>query len=144
MRWASSSTTAGFRSIIFSCPSFCTTDCAIQFFRTPRFNHHRQGNRGGPTPLDYGVQIETLFQIGLLCGGALLHPVSVKKHLNAKQISSVPCPTCGVAPGMRCQLFSGALRRQPHVDRRFVAIEALVQEAETVHAGPSRRKPKRS
>jgi hypothetical protein len=83
-------------------------------------------------------------KIGLFCDGRLLHSVTMKRHLTAKQISSVPCPTCGVAPGMRCERYSGALRRQPHIDRRFVATEVLVQEAETVHAGPSRRKSKRS
>ena len=80
-------------------------------------------------------------KFALSCAGRLLHPVTMKKHLTANQTSCVPCPTCGVAPGMRRKRYSGALRRHPHVDRRFVAIEALVQ-AETVHAGPSKRKSK--
>ena len=96
-----------------------------------------------PDTIRLGVQNGTTFHFGLHCGSRLLHPVSVKKRLNAKQMSSVPCPTCGAAPGMPCEIYSGGIRR-PHVDRKFVAIEALVQEAETVHAGPSRRKSKRS
>ena len=47
-----------------------------------------------------------------------------KKELTPKQLSSVPCPTCGVAAGERCVLHSGAPRSEPHVDRKFAAAEA--------------------
>ena len=47
------------------------------------------------------------------------------KELTPEQLSSVPCPTCGVATGERCVLNSGALRSGSHVDRKFSAIEAV-------------------
>jgi CRP/FNR family transcriptional regulator, cyclic AMP receptor protein len=53
-----------------------------------------------------------------------------------KQVSSVPCPTCGVAAGQRCLLHSGALRSEPHVDRRLSAIEAI----ETQNAIPQQNR----
>ena len=46
-----------------------------------------------------------------------------KKDLNLKESISVPCPVCKVAAGKRCQLFAGGLRFDPHVDRKFAAIE---------------------
>jgi len=48
-----------------------------------------------------------------------------KKDLTPKQMSSVPCPTCGVAAGMRCVLTTGGLRSEPHVDRKLAAAEAI-------------------
>ena len=50
------------------------------------------------------------------------------KNLTAKQISSVPCPTCGAAAGERCVLLSGAPRKEPHVNRKLAAIEAVEKE----------------
>jgi hypothetical protein len=47
------------------------------------------------------------------------------RNLTLKQLTAVPCPTCGVAPGMRCLLHSGAPRSEPHVDRRLSAAEAI-------------------
>ena len=51
-----------------------------------------------------------------------------KKELTPEQIISVPCPTCGVAAGMRCVLYSGALRSAPHGNRKLSAIEAIQGE----------------
>jgi hypothetical protein len=48
-----------------------------------------------------------------------------KKDRTPKQLSSIPCPTCGVAAGMRCVLNSGGPRSEPHVDRKLAAAEAL-------------------
>jgi hypothetical protein len=48
-----------------------------------------------------------------------------KKELTRKQMSSVPCPTCGVAVGKGCILYSGGLRLEPHLVRKLSAIEAL-------------------
>lgn len=54
-----------------------------------------------------------------------LHYVVVKtKELTAKQISSVPCTTCGAAIGEACELHTGAPRTEPHRDRKLSAIEA--------------------
>jgi hypothetical protein len=48
-----------------------------------------------------------------------------KEELARKQMSSVPCPTCGVAAGKRCIVYSGSLRFEAHVARKLAAIEAL-------------------
>lgn len=42
-----------------------------------------------------------------------------------KQLTSVPCPTCGAAKGARCLLHSGAPRAEPHVDRKLLAAETV-------------------
>lgn len=47
------------------------------------------------------------------------------KDLTLQQLSSVPCPTCGVGVGQRCLLHSGAPRSEPHVDRKLSAAEAV-------------------
>ena len=52
-----------------------------------------------------------------------------KSDLTEKQWFSVPCPTCGVAPGEPCLLHSGGLRTEPHLDRKLSAAEAI----ETIH-----------
>jgi hypothetical protein len=53
------------------------------------------------------------------------HSIKVKKSaLTSKQISSVPCPTCGVAMGKRCLLYTGGLRSEAHIQRKLSAIEA--------------------
>jgi hypothetical protein len=60
------------------------------------------------------------------------HSVRMKKsELTLKQVSAVPCPTCGVAIGMPCVLHSGRKRLEPHVDRKLAAIEAL----EAIYSG---------
>jgi hypothetical protein len=47
------------------------------------------------------------------------------RDLTVKQLNAVSCPTCGVAPGQRCILHSGALRSDSHVDRKLSAVEAI-------------------
>jgi len=55
-----------------------------------------------------------------------LHAVTMKKsQLAPKESSTVPCPSCGVAAGMRCISYSGAVRTEPHVERKLAAIEAV-------------------
>src|ERR1700675_3520236 len=56
-----------------------------------------------------------------------------RKELTPEQLSAVPCPTCGVGVGERCVLHSGALRSEPHVDRKFVAAAAA--EGERINPG---------
>jgi len=63
--------------------------------------------------LGLGVQNGTDYQLALLG-----HFWMKKRHLTAKQLSSVACPTCGVSVGRRCILYSGALRSAPHVNRK--------------------------
>jgi hypothetical protein len=47
------------------------------------------------------------------------------RQLTRKQISSVRCPTCGVAAGRRCILAAGGLRNEPHGARNFLAAETM-------------------
>jgi hypothetical protein len=55
-----------------------------------------------------------------------LHYGIVKiKDLTLKQIQSVPCPTCGAAIEKACELHTGALRTEPHRDRKLSAAEAV-------------------
>ena len=62
------------------------------------------------------------------------HSVRMKKsELTLKQVSGVPCPTCGVATGMPCVLHSGGKRLEPHVDRKLAAIEVL--EKKSIYSG---------
>jgi hypothetical protein len=55
-----------------------------------------------------------------------LHHVAVKtRELTRKQILSVPCLTCGAATEEACELHTGALRTEPHRDRKLSAAEAV-------------------
>jgi hypothetical protein len=47
------------------------------------------------------------------------------KELSPKQLLSVPCPTCGAAIGEGCELHTGALRTEPHRDRKLSAADAV-------------------
>ncbi len=51
------------------------------------------------------------------------------KALTLKQIHSVPCPTCGAASEEPCELHTGALRTEPHRDRKLSAAEAVEGQA---------------
>jgi hypothetical protein len=58
--------------------------------------------------------------------GEALHDIAMKtKDLTPEQMASVPCPTCGAAIGEDCELNSGALRFEPHRDRRLSAADAV-------------------
>jgi hypothetical protein len=50
--------------------------------------------------------------------------------LTQKQLSSVPCPMCGVPVGHRCILQAGGLRKETHTDRRLIAVEAIERNRE--------------
>jgi hypothetical protein len=56
------------------------------------------------------------------------------KDLTPKQLLSVPCPTCGVAAGMRCERYSGVPRKMPHPDRKIAAAEALAHKKSKRHS----------
>jgi hypothetical protein len=47
------------------------------------------------------------------------------RELTPTQLSSVPCPTCGVAAGQHCLLRSGAARPESHVDRKLATAESI-------------------
>jgi hypothetical protein len=57
--------------------------------------------------------------------GMLQYVVVKTKELTLKQILSVPCTTCGAAIGGACELPTGALRTEPHRDRKLSAAEAV-------------------
>jgi hypothetical protein len=52
------------------------------------------------------------------------------KELTRKQILSVPCPICGAAKEDACELHTGALRNEPHRDRKLSAAEAVETKPE--------------
>ena len=52
-----------------------------------------------------------------------------KSELTPEQVASVSCPICGASIGESCVLHSGALRSEPHVDRKFAAIEAIEKKS---------------
>ena len=80
----------------------------------------------------------TLFKIAQYRGRVLPYSFRMKiRELTPRQLSSVPCPTCGVASGKRCVLLSGAPRSKPHVDRKLSAAEAI--ETKRIPRGPGRR-----
>jgi hypothetical protein len=68
----------------------------------------------------------------------LSHRIQMRmSDLTAKQLFSVPCPTCGVGPRERCLLHSGVPRSESHVDRKLSAAEAI--ETKRIPRGPVRR-----
>jgi hypothetical protein len=80
----------------------------------------------------------TLFKSEQFRDWVLPHSVRMKmKELTPKQVSSVPCPTCGVTVGKRCVLLSGAPRSKPHVDRKLSAAAAI--ETKRIPRGPGGR-----
>jgi hypothetical protein len=48
--------------------------------------------------------------------------------VDLEPLSCVQCPTCGVPAGKRCERYSGAPRKEPHVNRKLAAIEAVGKE----------------
>ena len=75
----------------------------------------------------------------------LLQPIPMRMNdMTPKQLSSVPCPRCGVATGKSCLQPSGALRDGPHVDRRLSAIEAVELKRDYVVAESTRRQSSES
>jgi hypothetical protein len=48
----------------------------------------------------------------------------MKKEVDRKQILVVHCPTCGAAPGEKCELSTGQPRTNPHRDRRVIAKDS--------------------
>ena len=51
----------------------------------------------------------------------VVREVCVTKELSAKKALAVTCPTCGAAPGEKCELSTGQPRTEPHRDRRLIA-----------------------
>jgi hypothetical protein len=51
--------------------------------------------------------------------------IIVLMRSTSEQIAAVRCPTCGAAPGEKCELNSGQLRFEPHQPRRFNAADKI-------------------
>jgi len=65
-----------------------------------------------------------LFKIDHSCAWVLGHYLfAMKKQLSLKQVLAVRCPTCGAAPGEKCELSTGLPRIEPHRDRRLIAAD---------------------
>jgi hypothetical protein len=47
----------------------------------------------------------------------------MKKKLDPKKILAIRCPTCGAAPGEKCELSTGQPRAEPHGERRLITAE---------------------
>jgi len=45
------------------------------------------------------------------------------KKPTIKKVEAIRCPTCGAAPGEKCELSTGQLRTEPHRDRRLIAAD---------------------
>ena len=43
--------------------------------------------------------------------------------ITTKEILTIRCPTCGAAPGEKCELSTGQPRFEPHQARRFSAVD---------------------
>jgi hypothetical protein len=55
------------------------------------------------------------------------YPISMKSsELTDQQKLLVPCPICGVAIGVHCQMYSGfGWRNKAHPERKYHAIQAV-------------------
>ena len=57
----------------------------------------------------------------------MIDHLSMMKKFGPKKILAIRCPTCGAAPGEKCELTTGQPRTEPHRDRRLIA--EIKQEA---------------
>jgi hypothetical protein len=70
--------------------------------------------------------LANMFKMEQISKWAGFYSVAVKsKELTLKQTLAVPCPTCGAATKEACELQTGALRSEPHRDRKLSAVEAV-------------------
>jgi hypothetical protein len=55
------------------------------------------------------------------------YPILMKRsELTNQQKLHVPCPICGAAIGVHCQMYSGFGRRnEAHPERKYYAIQAI-------------------
>src|SRR6516165_6413079 len=107
---------------------------ALYFLRAWATGHFRTCTKAGCTRQEGSGSVPNCTDFG----GTPVHHFGMKKrNLNRKQLSSVPCPKCGVTAGQRCVLHSGALRSEPHVDRKLSAIEAIERNLRWAEGGPS-------
>ena len=53
----------------------------------------------------------------------------MKKPLSLQNVLAIRCPTCGAAPGEKCELSTGQPRTEPHRDRRLIAADGRNRRA---------------
>jgi len=53
----------------------------------------------------------------------ILRSEAMKQEPDQKQALAVRCPTCGAAPGQKCELSTGQPRTAPHRDRRLIGAD---------------------
>ncbi len=46
----------------------------------------------------------------------------MKKERGPKKVLAIRCPTCGAAPGEKCELSTGQPRPEPHQERQLIAL----------------------
>jgi len=49
--------------------------------------------------------------------------------LTKKQVTSIPCPICGVPAEHRCLYQAGGLRFEPHMGRKIAVAEGIERES---------------
>jgi hypothetical protein len=57
--------------------------------------------------------------------------------LTLTQILAIRCPTCGAAPGVKCELSTGQPRFEPHQARRLKASDTI--DGKSRYAGENER-----
>jgi hypothetical protein len=88
-----------------------------------RNSHERTEHLGELVTMDLSTGMSRMEQI---YGTVLSQSICMRMtHLTPIQLSSVPCPSCGAATGQLCELHSGGLRVEPHLDRKLAAAEAV-------------------
>jgi hypothetical protein len=65
----------------------------------------------------------TIFLLRIAASSTIMKAKKPTKRPTLKQVQAVDCPTCGAAPGKKCELSTGHPRIQPHRDRRLIAAD---------------------
>jgi len=76
--------------------------------------------------IHHNLKIPRMSRMEQIYGRVLAQHVQMRMNdLTSRQLFSVPCPRCGAATGHICEVHSGGLRFEPHLDRKLSAIEAV-------------------
>ncbi len=80
-----------------------------------------------PSPSDtiHSELIGELDQIRKARNSRFAGQLCMSNRLAVEKIEAILCPTCGAAPGEKCELHSGDSRTEPHRERRLVAEDLL-------------------
>jgi len=62
---------------------------------------------------------------------------AMKKEPSQRQALAVRCPTCGAAPGQKCELSTGQPRTEPHRDRRLIGADLTWRHPDDKPAQPT-------